>query len=197
MSKKSYLSLSIAALVVLGLGAERASAQDTRTVVGPTYLEECAAAAAAADRAAKVGIDAVLTCNKALAESGHTLGEQASAYLDRGVLRMARGEHGQAIADFNNALKIQPYLAVAYNDRGIAQSALHQFAKAEADFTQALGLAPSHPEQVLFNRAMAYEDMGDLKRAYLDYRKAAELAPGWDKPAIELARFSLSRPPVS
>jgi tetratricopeptide (TPR) repeat protein len=193
MCKKTCLALSIAAIALTAAG--QASAQDARTVLGPTYLEDCARAAS--DHAAKVGIDLVQTCSKAIAESHATKGEQASAFLNRGVLRLARGEHEQAIADFDMALKIQPNLSVAYNDRGIAQSALRRFAKAEADFTQALALSPSHPEQVLFNRAMAYEDLGDLKRAYLDYRKAAELAPSWDKPAKELARFSVSRPPVS
>jgi tetratricopeptide (TPR) repeat protein len=113
------------------------------------------------------------------------------------VLHLARGEHDQAIADFDQALKAQPSLAIAYNDRGIAQAALHHYSLATSDFTQALALKPAHPEQILFNRAMAFEDQGDLKKAYSDYRSAAELAPSWDQPRQELARFNVSRSPSS
>ncbi|MBV8113160.1 MAG: tetratricopeptide repeat protein, partial [Silvibacterium sp.] len=68
---------------------------------------------------------------------------------------------------------------------------------ATSDFTASLALSPEHPERVLFNRALAYEDQRDLKRAYLDYRQAAELNPAWDKPAHELARFTVARSPAS
>jgi hypothetical protein len=44
---------------------------------------------------------------------------------------------------------------------------------------------------------MAYEDQGDLKHAYIDYRKAAELNPSWDQPARQLARFNVDRAPAS
>ena len=33
--------------------------------------------------------------------------------------------------------------------------------------------------------------MGDLKGAYLDYRKAAELDPGFDLPRQQLTRFTV------
>jgi hypothetical protein len=35
--------------------------------------------------------------------------------------------------------------------------------------------------------------MGDLKAAWLDYTKAAELDPDWDAPRTELTRFTVSR----
>ena len=41
---------------------------------------------------------------------------------------------------------------------------------------------------------MANEGLGDLKAAYQDYSKAAELNPAWDAPKNELARFTVKRP---
>ena len=53
------------------------------------------------------------------------------------------------------------------------------------------------PTGSCFNRAMAYEDNGDLKNAYLDYLEAAELNPAWDQPARQLTRFNVRRSPNS
>jgi tetratricopeptide (TPR) repeat protein len=57
-----------------------------------------------------------------------------------------------------------------------------------------LALGVKDPEKALFNRAMAHEGLGDMKAAYQDYSKAAELNPAWDAPKNELARFTVRRP---
>ena len=64
-------------------------------------------------------------------------------------------------------------------------------AEALANFDRALTFNPAHPEKVYFNRALAREDMGDIKGAYADYRQASQLNPLWDKPKRELARFKV------
>ena len=43
------------------------------------------------------------------------------------------------------------------------------------------------------DRALAHEGLEDAKSAYLDYRKAQELAPDWTAPAEHLPRFTVSR----
>lgn len=44
------------------------------------------------------------------------------------------------------------------------------------------------------DQARTYVNRGDVKAAYLDYSKAAELDPDWDAPKTELARFTVKRP---
>ncbi len=188
--------LSAAAMVGLLAGAS-AMAQESVTVLGPTLFDECAAAAAAAQRTGHVGSTDLQTCSAAIGRSWWIVGETAAAFVNRGTLHLVRGENDKAVNDFSQAIKANPSLASAYNDRGVALSSLHRQADAIRDFSQALALNAENADQVVFNRALAYEDAGDLKRAFLDYRKAAELNPGWDQPSRQLARFNVNRSPAS
>jgi len=191
MFKFGMLSAALAGLLAFG-----ASAQESVTVLGPSLLDECSSAAALAQRTGHVDANAIAACDAAVDRAWATAGETAVAFVDRGTLYLVSGENDKAIKDFSQAIKVAPALASAYNDRGVALSAQHRQAEAIADFSQALALKAANAGQVVFNRAMAYEDAGDLKRAYLDYRKAAELNPGWDQPARQLARFNVSHTPA-
>lgn len=194
MSKIGMLSVAAIVGVMAGAGA---MAQESVTVLGPTLFEECGNAAAAAQRSGHVGPTDIQTCGAAIGRSWSTVGETASAFVNRGTLYLVRGENDKAINDFTQAIKADPSLAAAYNDRGVALSATHHQADAIRDFSQALALKAQNADMVTFNRAMAYEDAGDLKRAYIDYRKAAELNPSWDQPARQLARFNVKASPAS
>jgi len=186
----------LSAAAVAGLLALGASAQESVTVLGPSLLDECSSAAAQAQRTGHVGVTDIEICSRAIGHSWSTVGETASAFVNRGTLHLVRGENDKAINDFSQAIKADPALAAAYNDRGVALSATHRSVDAIRDFSQALALKADNADQVLFNRAIAYEDSGDLKHAYIDYRKAAELNPGWDLPARQLARFNVKASPV-
>jgi len=189
--------LVICVIVITGLLAFGARAQEVVMTLGPTLLDECNNVAAAAQRTGHADIGDIQTCDAAISRSWSTAGEIANALVNRGTLHLVRSENDKAIGDFTRAIKEDPVLASAYNDRGVALSAQHRQAEAIADFSRALTLKPENPDQVLFNRAMAYEDTGDLKNAYLDYLAASELNPGWDQPAHQLARFNVRRSPGS
>jgi len=60
-----------------------------------------------------------------------------------------------------------------------------------ADIDRGLAYGPEQPEKAYFNRALAKEFLDDTKGAYLDYLKAAELAPTWTAPQVELKRFTV------
>jgi len=192
MSKTGILSAAAAVALMAGSAV---SAQESMTVLGPTQFEECANAAAQAQKIGRADLSGIQTCTDAITRSWATESEIAMGLLDRGTLRLVRGENELAIGDFTRAIKANPTLAAAYNDRGVAYSTLRRPAEAVRDFTRALALKPDDAGQVLFNRAMAYEDQGDLKSAYLDYRAAAELNPGWDLPAKQLIRFTVGHSP--
>ena len=115
----------------------------------------------------------------------------AAAYINRGLLHLMRSEFDKAIADSNVALALDNNLPEAAINRGAALLQAHRPADAAVDFTHAIELAPTHLERVYFDRAMAREDMGDIKGAYADYRQASQLNPLWDKPKRELARFKV------
>ncbi len=193
MSKLTVLCV----ITITGLAAFGSRAQESMMVLGPTLFEECNNAAAAAQRLGHADIADIQTCDAAVSRSWATAGEIANALVNRGTLHLVRGENDKAIGDFTLAIRQDPALASAYNDRGVALSSQHRQAEAISDFSRALALKAGDADRVLFNRAMAYEDTGDLKSAYLDYLEAAQLNPGWDQPAQQLVRFNVRRSPGS
>jgi Tfp pilus assembly protein PilF len=102
-----------------------------------------------------------------------------------------RSEFEKARSDSDVALELDNNLPEAVINRGAALLQEHRPAEAAADFTHALDLTLVHQERVYFDRAMAREDMGDIKGAYADYQQASLLNPQWDKPRLELMRFKV------
>jgi glycosyltransferase involved in cell wall biosynthesis len=92
------------------------------------------------------------------------------------------------------ARRLAPDIGDVFVNRGAALVLMGRYDEAEADLTRGISLGSKRPQDALFNRAVAREARGDLKGAYLDYSQAARLAPDWQAPKTELARFAVSRP---
>ena len=78
--------------------------------------------------------------------------------------------------------------------RGAAFVGTSRYGEGLSQIDQGLALGVKDPEKAYYNRAIANENLGDVTAAYRDYSKAAELAPTWDAPKTELARFSVKQP---
>jgi tetratricopeptide (TPR) repeat protein len=118
--------------------------------------------------------------------------DRAATYINRGVVHMNRGNPARALADFDNAIALQPQLAEGYINRGAALLVQNDLRGAIAAIDQGLQYTPEDPARAYYNRGVAHEDLGEIRAAYHDYRRAAELAPTWDAPRVELARFRVS-----
>jgi tetratricopeptide (TPR) repeat protein len=151
----------------------------------------CASAAASAEAKGAAGEADLAACTMAINLAGDRKDRLAAALTNRGVMHLARAEYDATIVDSDAALQLDGKIPEAMVNRGVALMMQGRLKDAVTDFTLALTLVPPHAERAYFNRAMAHEDMGDLKAAYLDYRKAADLAPQWDRPKKELARFTV------
>ena len=68
--------------------------------------------------------------------------QSASVYNQRGYIRYAQGDDLGAIADFNQAIKLNPQLAEAYYNRSLAKSNLGYEQAAKQDWNQAMLLDP-------------------------------------------------------
>jgi tetratricopeptide (TPR) repeat protein len=152
---------------------------------------KCATAAASAQAKGAATDGELASCTMAINLAGDDKDRLAAALTNRGVMHLARAEYGATIADSSAALQVDGKVAEALVNRGVALMLSSRPGDAVKDITAGLALAPSHAERAYFNRAMAREDMGDLRGAYLDYRQAAKMDPSWDRPKKELARFTV------
>jgi tetratricopeptide (TPR) repeat protein len=99
----------------------------------------------------------------------------AEQWFVRGLGKHKEGILERAIADYSEALRINPKYVVAYNNRGVAWAALLDIDRAISDFTEALHINPN--SAALNNRGNARRLKGDLDGAIEDYTEAIKLNP--------------------
>ncbi len=191
-----FLALAAAGAIAV-LPVMKASAFDSVLPMSTDPMQQCSDYAARAGAGEVVAKWAVKTCDQAVGRAKDMRDELAAAYINRSVIQLAFENYAAARADSEAAIRVQSNLPQAHINLGIALSAQKHSKEAGQAFTDALALNPSHPEIVYFDRAMAREDGGDMKGAYLDYRKAAQLAPTWDTPKQQLSRFTVGHAPTS
>ena len=107
--------------------------------------------------------------------------EKASAYVKRGIAYRHKGELDLAIADFTQALRLNPTHANAYISRGIAYDKKGDHDLAIADYTKVLELDPDKldPDNMFayHNRGIAYINKNDHDKALEDFTKILEQDP--------------------
>jgi tetratricopeptide (TPR) repeat protein len=99
-------------------------------------------------------------------------------YRTLGLARHAQGEYEEAIADYTQAIRLDPSYALAYQSRGNAYRALGEYEAAIADYEEVIGLNPKYaPAYNNLAWTMAYHLDTDYEEA-LDYAlRAVELDP--------------------
>lgn len=189
MSRDICAAVAAALALVASGHPERASA--SVTVMGGGFAEDCSKSAQAVAANHPPHAEAIHECDLALDTEVLSTHQLAATHVNRGVLYLVQRLYGQARNDFDQAAAIEPGLGEAYVNRGAALLGLGHPAEAVADIDRGLAFSPEQPEKAYFNRAVAKERLNDLKGAYLDYLKAAELKPDWDMPKAELMRFQV------
>jgi lipoprotein NlpI len=114
---------------------------------------------------------AIEGCTRVIDDPKQKPKAHAAAYFNRGNASLAKGEHDKAIADFDEALKLDPKNASAYNNRGNTRNEKGEAEAALADFDAAIKLNARYAS-AYFNRGNVLAGKGDNARAVKDYDTA-------------------------
>ena len=115
-----------------------------------SHMENVAASVAAADKENKVEPDRMLGAAVAAASAG------------------------EAMADFDRALQMNPRLIYAWFNKGNIYYEAKDYTSAQQCYSEAIAINPDFG-QAYYNRALAYLNMGNRRQAFADLSKAGEL----------------------
>lgn len=140
--------------------------------------------------------DDVAICTRALTSELVVGRDRAATYINRGVIRLARREYDDAIADFGEGIAVRPQMGEGFLNRGATLIALNRFREALDDINRGLDLGISKPAIGYYDRAIANEALGNVRAAYDDYRQALTLAPDFERASKQLERFKVVDKPA-
>lgn len=86
-------------------------------------------------------------------------------------------DYVSAIDNFNNIIRVKPYLSEPYFFRGLAKLNLDDYEGAINDYTKAIDLNPNYFHAYLY-RGIAYHNLKRYEGAMADYEQAISLNPG-------------------
>lgn len=179
-------SLTLAAgiaLLALPLSAARTA---TMTLGGP-LSQLCYQSALRLDDSNS----SIEACTRSLAEESMGDPDRAATYVNRGVLRMIRGNVAAADADFDAALALNRNLSDAWLNKGFLRLRQGHGKDALPLLQEGINRKPQREALAIFARGVAYEQMGEYNSAYADLRRAHQLEPGWALPSEYLADYQV------
>lgn len=121
------------------------------------------------------GEPAIAACTRLIGSRGITQKNLALTYSNRGLEYFQAGQYDQAIADYNEAIRLQRS-ALILSNRALVYARKDLFELALADYAEAIKLDPARPLSYS-NRAVVWYRTGDLGKALADLDKATQLSP--------------------
>ena len=159
------------------------------TVIGSSSARMCYEAA---ESTAIPDREALGRCDVAI--GGEAVADDLVAtHVNRGILRSRMGKMDAALADFDAALALDPEQPEAYLNKGVVLIRQHNSDAALPLFTMAIEKKTRRPALAYYGRGIAHEELGNLRSAYADYKRAVAEEPKWKEPRTDLARFVVRR----
>jgi tetratricopeptide (TPR) repeat protein len=124
----------------------------------------------------KTAADKIAACSRAIDSGELNSRNLPVVYSNRGLAYGNKGEYDRAIADFDQAIRLEPGSAPPFYNRAMAYLKKRQHDRAIADFDQAIRLNPKH-DAALNQRGLAYSEKRQHDRAIADFDQAIQLNP--------------------
>jgi tetratricopeptide (TPR) repeat protein len=105
----------------------------------------------------------------------------AEAYASRGLASYDKAQFREAIADYSEAIRLQPKAAAYYLGRGKALAVKGEPDRAIADFNETIRLDPNNADAWASRGNVRFE-RGQVEMADADFREALRISPdfGWE-----------------
>lgn len=180
------ISIATIAIAAAGFGAMGSIADASVVVIGNNRASGCYRAA----EQARATVQTVGLCRAALTEDPITARERTATLVNLGILYFYQGQYDAALANFDQAISLDPNEPEAYLNKAIALLRRDESGTLAVPlFTMALDMGTRKPALAYYGRGLAHEIDGDLTLAYYDIRRAVAADPGWGVPERDLARF--------
>ncbi|MFS8120596.1 MAG: TerD family protein, partial [Microcoleus sp.] len=116
--------------------------------------------------------------NSAIIGQRVAIAQKATNFSNQGSLKVQKGDVPGAIANFNQALGLNPNIPQAYLGLGIASSKQGNKQQAISHYDRALQLNPNLAE-AYFGRGQAYYELGNKQKAIGNYEQAIRVNPDY------------------
>jgi tetratricopeptide (TPR) repeat protein len=117
----------------------------------------------------------IAACTRIIRRAWRTPHDRAVAFNNRGGAFYYKGEIERAIADYEQAIKLDPFYAHAYNNRCWSGAVLGRTEQAAADCSKVLKLY--NVANTFENRGFIYLKRGEFDAAIADYEAGLRLDP--------------------
>jgi tetratricopeptide (TPR) repeat protein len=135
--------------------------------------------------------DNIAACNRIIRSGKEAPINLSIAYQNRGYQFGRKNETDAAIADYSEAIRVNPSNAQAWTNRGARLQRKKEYQRAIDDHTQAIRLDPNHKD-AWYNRGNVYQEMGNKERAIADYKEALRVNPNDDDARTNLRQLGVN-----
>ncbi|MDP8934282.1 MAG: TerD family protein [Cyanobacteriota bacterium] len=122
--------------------------------------------------------------NRAVISQRVAIAQKAANFSNQGSLKVQKGDVPGAIANFTQALTLNPNIPQAYLGLGIATAKQGNKLQAIYNYDRALQFNPNLAE-AYFGRGQAYYELGNKQKAIGDYEQAIRVNPNYGLAYLE------------
>jgi tetratricopeptide (TPR) repeat protein len=118
----------------------------------------------------------IASCTRLLKSGSLSSQNRSAVYANRGYAWNAKGNYDRAIADYDEAIRLNPKNSISYSNRCVAWMVEGDFNRAIADCGEAIRLNPKNPF-TFGHRCSAWARKREFDRAIADCNEAIRLDP--------------------